>query len=472
MRLSRGFTGQEVVGHGKTQNVTQVSAAVKFSDFSLKLRNLHNVQYFGEIDVGGQVLSALYDTGSFELIVLSALCKDCESGTTIYDQKKSTTFAEKDEYVAKHSFGSGEALGKHGIEAVTVGGTYGPLYAPKVPFWQVIDHGMGDIWHKDSQFSAVVGLGPATQTPNMGQNSSEDVFSKDPALLETLDVNSFAICYGRGPGEPPGWLFVGPSVEEATLSSSRDFVHVPVVGMWHWAARMTGLEAIGPSGTVSLQGSDPCHPSCAAIVDSGTSLILAPGAVVDALQPVLGNIKKDCSNLQELPEIHFKLGAESFSLPPAIYVLKLAGYTNEEATVWDTLTGSTPETKLVSKCVPAIVRMDLETDTEGPAIILGMPFLRYHYVVFQREPKSLHIARSTAQCAPSPPGAPLSAWQQAAPSHAKAGGAFSNASNAGPEVLEVSSVDAGQIRVAPWLTSRVIRHKNASATQVAQLHAL
>jgi len=454
--------------HEAQQNVTRGSAAQAFGDFSLELRNLHNVQYFGEVDVGGQVLSALYDTGSFELIVLSTLCKDCESGTPIYDQKKSKTFSGGDAYMAKHSFGSGEALGKHGIEAVTVGGSYGPLSASKVPFWQVIDHGMDDIWDKNSAFSAIVGLGPATQTPNMGQNSSDDVFSHDPALLETLGVNAFAICYGRGPGDSaPGWLLVGQSVDAATVASASDFVHVPVVGMWHWAARMTELTAVGPSGVVSLKGSGACQPSCAAIVDSGTSLILAPVSVVDALDPVLGNIKKDCSNLQELPEIHFKLGTESFSLPPAIYVLKRTGYTQEEASVWDSLTGSSPEKKLVSQCVPAIVGMDLETETEGPALILGMPFLRYHYVVFQREPKSLHIARSTAECKPSPPGAPLSAWQQANP---PVGGAFSNTSGGPPEVLQVSSVVAGDVRLAPWLRSLVKSPARAGMKTVAELH--
>merc|ERR1719174_1051605 len=55
------------------------------------------------------------------------------------------------------------------------------------------------------------------------------------------------------------------------------------------------------------------------------------------------------------------------------------------------------ETKL--QCLPAFMTIDKESQL-GPVWILGMPFLRYHYTVFDRHSKKLHIAPSTPACSP------------------------------------------------------------------------
>lgn len=47
------------------------------NDVRLRLNNYKNIQYIGTFTVGGQELPVIYDTGSFEIIVLSDLCKDC-----------------------------------------------------------------------------------------------------------------------------------------------------------------------------------------------------------------------------------------------------------------------------------------------------------------------------------------------------------------------------------------------------------
>merc|ERR1719428_699290 len=101
---------------------------------------------------------------------------------------------------------------------------------------------------------------------------------------------------------------LGPSAENARYNSK--FRHVPVVGDIHWAVLMTRLGAGGQ------ESHDACNPSCAAIVDSGTSLIAAPTPALQALNPILSKIDPECKNLDTLPDVTFLLGRETFTLQP------------------------------------------------------------------------------------------------------------------------------------------------------------
>merc|ERR1719321_1805557 len=88
------------------------------------------------------------------------------------------------------------------------------------------------------------------------------------------------------------------------------------------------------TGTVASGKEMPC----AAIVDSGTSLIAAPGAALMQLSEMVGPINEDCSNLKELPTLHFTLGdGRSFTLPPGAYVMRINGAVMEADSVWDVL---------------------------------------------------------------------------------------------------------------------------------------
>lgn len=374
----------------KTRNSTKtLTGSPPTSDVWVKLSNFENIQYMGEFTVGGQVLPVVYDTGSFEVIVMSDLCTTCDVRTPIYSASRSGSFQEGTGLVATHVFGSGPVTSKKGIETVIIGDSSSPLVANQMPFWQVMDHEV-DVWDKYSKFSGIIGLGHSAHAPNM-DNSTEDVWTDEKSLLENVGVTAFSICLERSPGTPPGWMVLGPTAENAQHDSM--FVHVPVVAEVHWGVQMTHLAAGGQ------ESFDACHPSCGAIVDSGTSLIAAPTEAMNALAPVFNNIDPDCSNLDSLPDITFQLGGGTVTLPPAIYVIKVTGYVEESQNIVDALFGP-PRLRAVTQCVPAFMEVNMKTKW-GPVWILGMPFLRYYYTVFQRDPKSLHVAFSTAQCSPS-----------------------------------------------------------------------
>jgi len=372
-------------------NHTQKRKSGPTTDVNLELKNFQNVQYMGDFYIGGQDLPVIYDTGSFEVIVLSDLCKKCETQGPMYSSSKSTSFSDGSKLVAQHTFGSGPVLSKKALETVHVGTSSSPLVATSMPFWQVMDHDI-DVWDKYSKFSGIIGLGHSATTPAMESDDSDRTYGKDESLLEAVGVTAFSICLERSAGTPAGWLIMGPTAESARYDAK--FRHVPVVGDIHWAVLMTHLGAGGQ------ESHDACNPSCAAIVDSGTSLIAAPTSALQALAPILSKIDPECKNLDTLPDITFNLGQESFTLPPAIYVIKVTGYVEERQEVWDAMFGP-PKLKAVTQCVPAFMEINMMAKEHGPVWILGMPFLRFYYTVFQRDPKSLHIAYATAECNPS-----------------------------------------------------------------------
>lgn len=93
-------------------------------------------------------------------------------------------------------------------------------------------------------------------------------------------------------------------------------------------------------------------------------------------------MKSDCSNLDELPTLYFELDGAEVVLPPRAYIFKVTEH------------GS-------PACRGAFMKVDKESQF-GEVFILGMPFLRYYFTVFDRANKQVHIARSTEDCKVAP----------------------------------------------------------------------
>merc|ERR1719272_291638 len=70
------------------------------------LHNYMNVQYYADFDIGGQNISGIFDTGSFELLVRSTRCDQCAHPTPPYNHVKSSSYVENGT-TTQHVFGSG-----------------------------------------------------------------------------------------------------------------------------------------------------------------------------------------------------------------------------------------------------------------------------------------------------------------------------------------------------------------------------
>merc|ERR1719305_2036575 len=179
------------------------------ADYNLRLSNFNNVQYSAPLTIGGQTLPVIYDTGSFEILVLSKLCPSCEARHAVYDSAKSTSFATSTpSVVTEHLFGSGPVVSEKGFEAVKLGDTSSPLSLQHMPFWQVLRHGIA-VWDENAHFSGIVGLGHPTRIPE-GYAAQGP---RDVTLLAGLQIGKFGLCLERGSAAAPGWLILGPTVE-------------------------------------------------------------------------------------------------------------------------------------------------------------------------------------------------------------------------------------------------------------------
>jgi len=441
---------QVMLKHNSTSvNSTKQAPQPPDHDVRIYLKNFQNIQYYGPMLIGGQNLPVVYDTGSFEIVIMSDLCDGCSlPGSAIYSSGKSTTFKAGSGKVHTHVYGSGPVTSKQALETIYMGDSSSPLVAYDMPFWQVMDHDV-DVWHKYSYFSGIVGLGHSPHAPSTSKDE-EKKWSDDKSLLEMVGVTAFSMCLERSPGTPPGWLVLGPTAEGAAQDTR--FVHVPVVGKVHWGVLMTQLAAGGS------EAFNACDPQCAAIVDSGTSLIAAPAEAMQALAPVFNQVDPGC-NLDNLPDITFGLGDGTITIPPAIYVIGVTGYEEEPQNIVESLFGP-PKLRKVTQCVPAFMEVNMNTQF-GPLWILGMPFLRYYFTVFQRSPKSLHVAYATAGCQPS--ATPTSIYK---PGDGPT--SFTNTSElrVGREKDAIKTVNVSEVQVPVWARPAIKGKKPKPAIKI------
>lgn len=331
------------------------------------MANAQNTQYSAEFGIGAIKMQGIFDTGSFELLVLSEKCEHCSK--TPYDAEKSPTF-HPNGTVVQHVFGSGPCLSMKGYEQISVG----PLNALNMTFYEIVQHNIPVF--EQASFTAIVGLGDG---PN----------EEDKSLLQMFDVNEFSICLQRESGKP-GWITWGGELNE---EQKKKAIALPVMGDHHWGVHMTGLGVAGKPVT--------CADGCGAILDSGTSLIAAPTAALMALSMVLPPIAEDCSNLDTLPDLVFMINGHEMALPPEAYVLRMKGTIVEAKSVWDILYFK-PKVMKLDQCMPAFMQIDRTTQF-GPLWILGMPFFRFFHTTFHIDPanrnnRTIFLAATDNDC--------------------------------------------------------------------------
>jgi hypothetical protein len=338
------------------------------------LHNYQNVQYYADFNIGGQELTGIFDTGSFELLVRSSRCGHCVHPTPPYDRKKSATYSENGT-VTKHVFGSGPCVSVMGYDTVSVGPD---LHSTGQAFWEITDHRIQVL--DTAKFAAIVGIGP-----NFAYGNTEKT------LLMSYGVDEFSICLQK-PSGSVGFLTWGPT-DDSALGAGDQFT-ARVVGKHHWVTHLRNVSFAG-------KANGPCgEEGCAAIIDSGTSLIAAPGIALMALGEQIPPIAEDCSNLHELPVLEFNIDGHRFELPPQAYVMRVTGATLEAENIWDILFFK-PKIRKLDMCMPAFMQMDMMSQF-GPVWILGMPFFRYYHTTFDRKKEEMRFARAGDGCEVKP----------------------------------------------------------------------
>mmetsp|Transcript_41276 Transcript_41276/g.94998 ORF Transcript_41276/g.94998 Transcript_41276/m.94998 type:complete len:431 (+) Transcript_41276:71-1363(+) len=348
-------------------------AVAQRKTYKQTLHNYQNVQYYADFKIGGQDIPGIFDTGSFELLVRSSRCDKCVHPTPPYDRNKSATYVENGT-VTKHVFGSGPCISMMGYETVEVG----DMVAQDQVFWEIVSHSITVL--NKAKFAAIVGIGP-----NFAYGHTEKT------LLMSYGVEEFSVCLQKASGSS-GFLTWGPTA--STEEKNEKFAKVDVIGEHHWVAKLHNITFQKSDAHLAAM---PCMGTgCAAIIDSGTSLIAAPGAALMQLSEMIDPIKEDCSNINDLPTLKFVIDGKPFQLPPQAYIMRVTGAIMEADNIWDVLFFK-PKIRKLDMCMPAFMQIDM-TSQHGPVWILGMPFFRYYHTTFDRKDRAMYFAEAGPEC--------------------------------------------------------------------------
>ena len=213
-------------------------------------------------------------------------------------------------------------------------------------------------------FDGVLGLGLSSRA---GRAPGEPASVLD-ALLEQNRVadDVFALRASPHSGGGGGALHLGGYSARAHRGELR-WHNCTSPRYWQLALDAVHVEAVAGGGRYA-------QPSCAgagceALLDSGSAFITGPVADVEPLLLALG-VAADCSGVEELPTLTFRAGGRDWALGPSEHVLRV-------------------RTARGVRCASALVP---HADPKATAWVLGAPFFRRHYAVFDRARHRIGLA--------------------------------------------------------------------------------
>jgi hypothetical protein len=190
-------------------------------------------------------------------------------------------------------------------------------------------------------FDGIMGLGFKDLSMGAGFNIVDDLQAK-----------------GNLPGGQFSFYLTDGGESEVTFGGYRpeylasDIVYAPVkVESW-W---QVGMDDICFNNVPQKL----CDGDCEVAVDTGTSMLAGPSDLVDKLSNKM-NVKEDCSNFNDLPNLGFQLGNKVLNLKPDDYVDRDG-----------------------SSCSFSLMALDVPPP-KGPVFIFGDPFLRRFVTIFDR----------------------------------------------------------------------------------------
>ncbi|RHY34871.1 hypothetical protein DYB32_002399 [Aphanomyces invadans] len=308
-------------------------AGMSLSDHgSVVIEDYGNAQYFGEIALGtpDQKFNVVFDTGSSNLWVPNKLF-----GTHhVYNHKESSTY--KPNGTAFHiQYGSGPVSGYLSQDKLAFGGLtlQGQFFAEIN-----VTKGLGPMYYL-GHFDGIFGLA-------FDSISVDHLKTPFHRLLDTLDRPVFAFYLGNN---QPGELTFG---ELDPKHYKGDITYVELSNETYWQIALDSIKV----GNSEVSGKSQ------AIVDSGTSLLAGPKALVKSLAKqagahpfIMGEYLIQCDSPG--PDISFTLGGKVFTLTKQDYIIRSGPI-----------------------CLFAFIGLDIPS---GPLWILGDVFMRKHYTVFE-----------------------------------------------------------------------------------------
>lgn len=326
---------------GKVQGTGHIA----ISDFA-------NAQYYGTIELGtpAQTFKVVLDTGSSNLWVPSKQCGWRCALKDKYDSSKSSTYVA-DGRTFSIQYGSGATQGFLSEDELNFGGA-----VLKQTFAEVTTEPLQWLL---ARFDGILGLAwPKIAVDNIKPPMNALVDGK------LVDNAQFAF-YLPSSSEESGEMTIG-GVD--TTRFKGEISWTPLSSADYWRI---------PFQTMSIGGKSISTPTTA-IMDTGTSMMVAPlatvkaiadevGAVSNPLQP--GAYSVDCAMISKMPDVTIGFGGKKYTLTAAQYVDKMSVLGH-------------------SQCMLGFMGMDFPQ----PMLILGDVFLRNYYTVFDIGKKAFGVA--------------------------------------------------------------------------------
>jgi len=322
-----------------------------------------DIEYVGTVEIGTPPVTfyVIYDTGSSNLWVPGSKCTDCTASPgccnhTKFDSSKSSTYtAVGTPFVLP--YGSGTVLGYVSQDNVIMGG----LTIKGQQFGETTAE-PGDVW-AESPFDGLLGLAfPVLSMP------PGVVPPFDQLMNQNLVAQPLFSSYLASQGKNTSVLILG-GIDETYYTGNINYAPLSLVQplLGYWLITGTDIKANGKSLGVCAY--------CLLIVDTGTSILTGPPGLVDPLISAIGTVEPDCSNRNKLPTISFQINGIDMTLEPEFYVI----YTDDG-------TGN-------NTC-----QLGIESLNPGlPLWILGDPFLRKYYTIFDRGQNQVGFALAVQQ---------------------------------------------------------------------------
>jgi len=312
------------------------------------MKVVHKTAYYGQVEIGTprQSFTVVFDTGSGNLMIPSTWCKSSACGSHRRYNRKASQTAEDIEADGSRTkpgaardqitvtFGTGSISGVFVEDDVCIGNL-----CNRVHFVAATDE--TDDPFSSFKFDGVLGLAlpPMAQGPefsvmeHMVNNKAlkQSLFS---VFLSDSDMEGSEITFG--------------DLKQEHMASEMFWQPVSK-GTGYWQVEIADI-------TLNNQRQSLCS-HCQVAVDTGTSQLAGPTDVINELSRRL-DVKPDCSNFKQLPDLGFVVGDKVLNLKPSDYVDKSA-----------------------QGCEVALMPLDVPPPN-GPLFIFGDPFLRKYYTAY------------------------------------------------------------------------------------------
>ncbi|KYO34227.1 gastricsin [Alligator mississippiensis] len=325
----------------------------QFAVVSEPLANYIDMSYYGEISIGTppQNFLVLFDTGSSNLWVPSVYCQsEACTNHPLFNPANSSTYSTQDQSFSLQ-YGTGSLTGIFGYDTVTIQNV---AISDQEFGLSETEPGTNFVY---AQFDGILGLAYPAVSSGGATTVMQGLIQQN--LLDAPLFSFYLSSYGEDRKTALKVVSWSSEVSTPTCTLGR-LSGLPSPRRLIGKLRFEGFSIGG-------QTTGWCSSGCQGIVDTGTSLLTAPGDVysnllesIGAEEDSNGQYVVSCDSIDSLPTISFVIGGTSLPLPPSAYVIQSTD----------------------GSCVVGIGPTYLPSQNGQPLWILGDVFLRSYYSVY------------------------------------------------------------------------------------------